>query len=306
MPTSSIEIRPQEDAQSGLVASGVHRKGLWEKNRFACILGGSAFVVVAFVIGMVCGFTGRSEPACSGDEFPSVQAELELGLNTMAKWFPANATTLHAKKDDIIHYIMDVTDPDEDSPLRQPMLVIPPEREPSANSQSLTLLAEPATKCTEAISQFLSDFALFLIGLMKFIVEEKLRFYTAILTWFQKNITPDQVQALIKQIGEITQPGGVKDRAKAMGLVMRDALERGATWVKLIFDSVVMQYRKNPWKATKICVKMAAQFTVWFGGGFKAFLGSASFQLLNNHSMISSGKSALRTCRNASTKLAYT
>lgn len=265
-------------------------------------------VIAMFVIGISCGYhahryanSGSAGEADCTDEFLSVEAELALGLNTMTEWFPAKSALLHAKKDDIIHYIMNVTDPDENSPLQEPMLVVPADRQPSVMRRNLALVeddAQPAdnSNCTVAVSHFFADIANFLTGMMKFILEQKLAFYVAILTWFQQSSTPDQIQALIGQVAEIVNSKGAKHRAQAVWKAVRAAMGGGGSWLKRVFDTVVVD-TENCWQATKSCVKMAAQLTVWFGGSSTVFLGAATFQLLNT-SIVSSGRETLRVCRN--------
>jgi hypothetical protein len=299
---SSIEIHPEESEQVVQAVSLGRRlrNGLCERRRLAFNLAiASTLIIVVFGIGISCGrqaHDGSRKSQCV-DEVSSVEGELELGLNTISEWFPEKASMLSANQDDIIDYIMNVTDPDEHSVLHEPMLIVPVDRESSAMSMKLLHSENATSVCAVAVAHFFSDLAGFLASLMVVTLEVRLSFYHAILTWVHENVNADQIQALIRQTGEIVNAKGAKARASMIWNALKTSLKRGGSWMKHALYSVVTQAEEQDhWQVTKMCIKMAAMLQMWMKR--RAFLAAATFQLLSNQSIVSSGREALRVCPN--------
>lgn len=303
---NSIEMNTQEHEQSGPAASLVPlRSGLSQKRWIACTLAmASSIAVAVFVVGR------ESVNATCTDEFPSVEADLGAGLSTITEWFPAKATLLLAHKDEIIHHIMNGTEPDSNSLLRKQMLIIPVDNQSSTISKGLALLeddAQPivlaaASTCQEAISRFFADLAGFLAGLLAFHLDPpspktKKKWYKAIVLWLQNTASADNIQAFVKQIDNIVHAKGPKEMAQRIWQAVRAAIARGGSWLKRVFFSIVNLLRGKNWQALKTVVKMAAEVTVMFGKKEATFLIAATLPLLSNQSFLSSGREVWKSCR---------
>jgi len=281
----------------------------------------SSIVVAVFFIGLNYGYRSHDSvnTECT-DEFPSVEAELEAGLNTITEWFPAKAAMLRANKDDIIHYIANDTDPDKNSPLQKPMLIIPDimpdDNQSSRVSEGLALLeAKPivlatSSTCKEAVSTFFADLAGFVTGLLAFHLDPpkartRRKWYKAIVLWLQKTASAANIQAFIEQIDKIVHAKGPKDMALQIWRAVKAALASGGSWLKRVFFSIVNFLRGKNWKALKTVVKMGAQVAVMFGNKKATFMIAATLPLLSNQSFAISGRDAWKSCRNPSLPMEY-
>merc|ERR1719331_3237258 len=77
---------------------------------------------------------------------------------------------------------------------------------------------------------------------------------------------------------------------------LRTAVKMGGSWLKGSFYVLVNQgvYEDN-WSVTKMCIKMAAIIQSWFFRP-RPFLQVATFHLLGNQSIITSGRGAMHVC----------
>jgi len=282
-----IDVGPQASAPLQFPALGKQRP-LW---RYIGV-----FSVASFIIGTLCGYL-HLKPAQPVTEEDDLSTELNLGIDTLLKWFPEKNAKLKGKKQEIVFHMMNFTD-ESDSAVSK--LVIDTSETDEANKAIvIDRRLQTADNCKEAVLDFILAFTGWLKRVAGFSLTSEYLLRESIALWLLTNIAhPAEFKKFMSNIIDFARSTKPRAKLKALWAVIKEDWKRVGGWIKEVFKLAIDRFHQGAWPQTKALIKLASQMAMWIKIGPSGFIGQTTLQFLVAETMINSANRVGAACRN--------
>lgn len=212
---------------------------------------------------------------------PTKEQYLEA-VDTLAKWFPEDAAILKEKRNDIVHHIIEGTNPAPGSVLHSKISAVP-------EAMVMAAIAIPSlTPCEEACAVVVVDVIFFVFGLVGLHVSNQERLNRAII----RELGPETLRGLARAIEAFSTADGAVAKATALFTLMGQIYNAGGFGAafKVVKDEM------SWWDWTKTGIIAVAQITAWFATDGIAFIAEAALTIMSAEQLIEDSIKAGNAC----------
>ena len=209
---------------------------------------------------------------------PSKQ-QISAAIDTLAEWFPEEATNLKSNHDAIISHVLGDTNPALESSLSR-----------VEKNEVIELAVEipKLTPCEEACSVVVVDVIFFAFGLVGLHVSNQERLTRAII----QEMGGETLRGLARAIHAFSTADGAVNKAKALFTLAGQIYNAGG--FKAAFK--VMKSEMDWWDWVKTGVIAVAQIVAWFATDGVAFVAEAALTIMSAEQLIEDAVKAGQAC----------
>ncbi len=208
---------------------------------------------------------------------PSKQ-QISAAIDTLAEWFPEEATNLKSNRDAIISYHDGDASPALESSLSRV----------EKNEVELAVEIPKLTPCEEACSVVVVDVIFFCFGLVGLHVSNQERLTRAII----QEMGGETLRGLARAIHAFSTADGAINKAKALFTLAGQIFKAGG--FKAAFK--VIKSEMSWWDWVKTGVIAVAQIVAWFATDGVAFVAEAALTIMSAEQLIEDAVKAGQAC----------